>query len=518
MLNRHIIIYQTLSLVVSLGINLYAWRHRETYGSRAFMAACTAAMIWTTGDIIGRSSATFTGQWTGEVIRYLGIELVPVTIFIFSHQYCGKKISSRRVKYLLILPLLSWLVMITNPWHHLFFRTLTLGVNRAMKVEYGVFFWSAHLPYCYALTLGGFFRVLMEFSRASRHYRKQILLLLVSLCIPFLFNVVAVFEIIPDFNYTPLSFTVFFSITAYAVFRHQFLGSNPIGYETVFQTIRDGVLILDRGDVIRDINPAAARGLGKEPTEVIGILVRDALRDWAAAVQLYDQKPLELGEIEVSLSGSTRFLSIESTPFTTVAGVYAGRIITIRDITNRRQRQLTLEDMAFHDPLTRLANRRKFEEEVERAIAQSGESGQPLALLYFDLNRFKLVNDTLGHEVGDELLKYVAARVASILRKPDILARLGGDEFALLLHNCDERGVALVVERMLDNVRRPFRAGENTLIVELSIGVACYPQEGKNLTELLRHADSAMYRSKQNGGGLYVPDLKFETPASLEMH
>ncbi|MEK7724870.1 MAG: GGDEF domain-containing protein, partial [Acidobacteriota bacterium] len=117
----------------------------------------------------------------------------------------------------------------------------------------------------------------------------------------------------------------------------------------------------------------------------------------------------------------------------------------------------------------------------------------------------------------DELLKYVAARVASILRKPDILARIGGDEFALLLHNCDENGVDLVVERLLDNVRRPFKVGENTLVADLSIGAAYYPQNGKNLTELLRHADSAMYRAKQNGGGLHLPSIKLDTTSNLEM-
>lgn len=128
-----------------------------------------------------------------------------------------------------------------------------------------------------------------------------------------------------------------------------------------------------------------------------------------------------------------------------------------------------------------------------------------------------MVNDTLGHEVGDELLKYVAARVASILRKPDILARLGGDEFAILLHNCDENGVDLVVERVLDNVQRPFKVGENTLIAELSIGAAYYPQNGRNLSELLRHADSAMYRAKQNGGGYYLPSIKMDGAVNFEM-
>ena len=114
-------------------------------------------------------------------------------------------------------------------------------------------------------------------------------------------------------------------------------------------------------------------------------------------------------------------------------------------------------------------------------------------------------------------MKYVAARVASILRKPDILARLGGDEFAILLHNCDENGVRLVVERLLKNVQRPFSVGGNTLIADLSIGAAFYPEDGKNLIELLSHADIAMYQAKQNGGGLFLHNVTPDAYANLEM-
>lgn len=515
MFNNYIIIYLILAIIVSSVINAYAWKNRKTRGSKAFAAACSVAIIWMAGDIIGRWCETLWGDSLGEVFRFFAAPILPAILLIFIYQYCGKELGSRTIKYLFIIPAISWVMMITNSWHNLFFISIIFVKNSPPIFEYGIYFWLIHLPYSYGLMVLGFYTVLKELSRASRHYRKELSLLLISLFIPFFVNVLLTLKLIG--NYTPLSFPIFFSIMAYAIYRHQFLGSNPIGYEAVFKTIRDGVLILDRFDVIRDINPAAAKGLQKEPSEVIGTFVRDAFVNWESAVRLYDQNPVNLGEIEVTLFGSTRYLAIESTPLATSNGVYEGRIVTIRDITDKHQHQLSLEALAFHDPLTRVANRRKFQEEVELAIEKSNETNQTFALLYFDLNRFKVVNDTLGHEVGDELLKYVAARVASILRKPDILARLGGDEFALLLHNCHEHGVDLVVERMLDNVQKPFKVGENTLIADLSIGAAYYPQNGKNLTELLRYADSAMYRAKQNGGGLYLPSIKLDPVANLEM-
>jgi diguanylate cyclase (GGDEF)-like protein len=134
---------------------------------------------------------------------------------------------------------------------------------------------------------------------------------------------------------------------------------------------------------------------------------------------------------------------------------------------------------------------------VETALEKAKETGEPFAVLYFDLNRFKAVNDTFGHETGDEFLKYVSARVASILRKPDLVARLGGDEFVVLLHNCDEAGMKIFIERLLENVQRPFKIGKHTLVADLSIGTAFYPRDGASLTELLRRADSVMYQAKQ---------------------
>ena len=455
------VIYLVLSIIVSSVINIYAWRNPQTRGSRAFVAACLTSTLWMAGDVIGRIADTLTGQWIGEIVRYVGVEILPVAILVFIYQYCGKDINRKWIKWLLVIPAISWLMMVTNPWHYLFFSRIELGVGDSMKLKYGIYFWAVHLPYGYILLLTGFYTVFAEFSRASRHYRKPLLLLLISFCIPFIVNVVGVFRILGENSYTAYSFPVFFTIIAFAIFRYQFLGGNPIAYETVFQTIRDGVLILDRNDVIRDINPAAARGLAKKPVEAIGLHAREAFSAWQPAIDLYDAKPLELGEIEVSLFGTTRYLSIDSTPLANPAGIFEGRIITIRDITDRHKHQLSLEALAFHDPLTRVANRRKFQEEVDRAIKTAVETAEPFAILYIDLNRFKAVNDTLGHETGDELLKYVAARVASILRKPDLLARLGGDEFGLLLHQCDEQGIELVVERMLENVQRPFKVGEH---------------------------------------------------------
>ena len=205
-----------------------------------------------------------------------------------------------------------------------------------------------------------------------------------------------------------------------------------------------------------------------------------------------------------SLDESNQFYSVSTTPVDDGNGFLIGRILKIRNITIQKRHQYSLETLAFNDPLTMVANRRKFQEEFAKTVEGSIKDGSSFAILYFDLNRFKEVNDKLGHDIGDELLKFVAARIASILRSPDILARFGGDEFAAILHNADEKAVRKAVNRILLNTKKPFRIEDNILVAELSVGAAFYPQHGENLIELLRNADTAMYQSKSNGGGLTI--------------
>ena len=492
------VIYLTISIIISSFVCVYAWRHQQARGTRAFAAACFTSVLWMLGDVIGRLSYTLDGQWLGELVRHLGVASLPAALFVFICRYCGKDVTRKQIIMLCVVPCISWLILLTNSWHQLFFSKISLGVLNSLKFDYGYYFWFIYLPYNYTLMAIGFFTALFELNRASRHHRKQIFILLLSLCFPLAVNIVGVFRLISEFSYTSLSFPGFFMIMAVAIFRYHFLVSNPIAYKTVFQTLRDGVIVFDQNNTVMDVNPAAAKGLGQSTKKIIGQSFDKVFGHWENVKSKYQNHIDLYDEIELNMNGIPRFMSISITPLLNSNGTYNGRIFTIRDITTRKQHQMSLETLAFHDPLTRLANRRKFAEEVEIALEKANDSGENFAILYFDLNHFKLVNDTLGHETGDEFLKYVAARVASVLRKPDLLARVGGDEFVALLHKCDEAGMEVVLERLLENVRRPFKLGEHTLIADLSIGAAFYPENGTNLEELMRFADSEMYRAKQN--------------------
>ena len=173
---------------------------------------------------------------------------------------------------------------------------------------------------------------------------------------------------------------------------------------------------------------------------------------------------------------------------------------TVEDITERRLYQARIERQANYDTLTGLANRSLLQDRLEQALLTATSFGTRLAVVFVDLDRFKYINDSLGHHVGDELLKAVAARIQSCVRECDTVARLGGDEFVLLINgHSGPESVRHLMESMLGAVAQPWAIDQGEFHVSCSIGVALHPEDGADARTLLKHADSAMYRAKDSG-------------------
>ncbi len=195
---------------------------------------------------------------------------------------------------------------------------------------------------------------------------------------------------------------------------------------------------------------------------------------------------------------------------TTIHG--AGTFGVARDISERRRAEEIIRFQSSHDLLTRLPNRALFRDRIVMALAQAQRDGRSLAVMYIDLDRFKLVNDSLGHLVGDELLQIVSLRMKELLRECDTLARVGGDEFLLLLPGVENDAAAiLVADKLMEELERPFQLAEHQLYLTASIGIARHPQDGVTADTLIRHADTAMYAVKargRNGHGFFSPDME----------
>ena len=213
----------------------------------------------------------------------------------------------------------------------------------------------------------------------------------------------------------------------------------------------------------------------------------------------------------VASTGRTGWVSSVYRPHVDEDGRIVGVIGLIRDVTQRKAAEQQIEYQAYHDALTGLANRRLFQEHLSLALALAQRRNSVVAVLFLDLDHFKVVNDSLGHSVGDELLREVAQRLKAVVRDGDTVARVGGDEFTIVLQELSRRdGAAAVAQKVLRTVAEPFEVQGHRLYVTTSIGITLFPDDGEDAETLLRNADTAMYRAKDAGRNTYqlaTPEL-----------
>ncbi|HWH39303.1 MAG TPA: EAL domain-containing protein, partial [Usitatibacter sp.] len=181
-----------------------------------------------------------------------------------------------------------------------------------------------------------------------------------------------------------------------------------------------------------------------------------------------------------------------------------GVVFNSRDVTDRKVIQERIQHLAYHDNLTGLPNRLLFQDRLANSIARAERSSHKVAVLFVDLDNFKNINDSLGHDAGDELLRGVSRRLSQCIRLEDSIARQGGDEFIVLLDSIDDsRGGSVVAQKILNALRQPFRVGGIEQHVSGSVGIALYPEDGHDPQTLMKNADTAMFHAKAQGKNAY---------------
>jgi diguanylate cyclase (GGDEF)-like protein/PAS domain S-box-containing protein len=191
-----------------------------------------------------------------------------------------------------------------------------------------------------------------------------------------------------------------------------------------------------------------------------------------------------------------------------------------REIVQRKADQERIRQLAHYDPLTGLPNRTLLADRSEHAISIAQRGGTPLALIFLDLDHFKNVNDSLGHRVGDELLKALSQRLRAVVREQDTVSRLGGDEFILVLPGTDAEGAAHVASKLLETAAQPYHLERHELTITPSIGIALFPHDGADFDTLSKCADAAMYRAKQDGRNtfrFFTPEMQARSDRTLQL-
>jgi len=280
---------------------------------------------------------------------------------------------------------------------------------------------------------------------------------------------------------------------------------------------------------MRDLAEAAVEGLMITDGETV-LAANSSMRNMLAwgdmrGIHVHDIFPDGEAPDMASYIGNTAECVVvsatgEQIPVEVVARAVAfegrsGFALSFRDLRDRRRAEAEIKFLAFSDPLTGLPNRRQFSERLDQQVRSAKTSKAPFAMLALDLDRFKYVNDTLGHGVGDKLLMKVSQRLKHCLRDNDIVARLGGDEFSILISNSDlPRAASRIARRVVELLSRPFIFDGHVINIGTSVGITHYPWDAETAEDLVKNADLALYRAKNNGRGTVA---FFEREMDLEM-
>ncbi|MFQ5441866.1 MAG: EAL domain-containing protein [Thermodesulfobacteriota bacterium] len=302
-------------------------------------------------------------------------------------------------------------------------------------------------------------------------------------------------------------------------------------FHKISASAQEAIIMIDDDARISYWNPASQKIFGYTEKEAVGreirkfILPRMHRKAFKEGFKKFKKtgKGTVLGRTMV-LSGIKK----DGTEFPveiSVSAVKMGRgwnsIGIIRDITDRKRFEEKIQEMSYHDSLTGLPNRRLFVDRLNQVLARGKRKKLMAAFLFLDLDRFKVINDTLGHSMGDELLKAVAGRLQECLRTSDTFARIGGDEFTVLVQDINKvDDVRHVVEKIFAIFNKPFEVAGSELFVTASMGISIYPEDGRDVETLFKNADTAMYRAKSAGRNnykLYTPEMNARAMEMLNL-
>jgi diguanylate cyclase (GGDEF)-like protein/PAS domain S-box-containing protein len=359
-----------------------------------------------------------------------------------------------------------------------------------------------------------FIILLRTFLYAGGPYRWQAGITLVGSFIPWAANIYTEIGLSPfgNLDLTPIAFSLMGLMFAFALLRFQLFDLVPIARSLIVERMSDGIVVLDGLNRVIDINPTA-RELTGFTDSFVGKFGSDVFAAWPDMLDLKSTKNAARAEIKTD-SDHGRYVDLQIDPIHDGRNRFLGRVIILRDITTRKhfeqdlqekyaeiqELQSKLREQAIRDPLTDLYNRRYMEDALERELAKAARENIPLTAIILDLDHFKSINDTYGHDAGDTVLKTLAGFLLGEARKTDIVCRFGGEEFVVIMPGA---GLEMAHERV-ETWREMFQ-DSSTLYQDMvlkctfSAGLASFPEFGRTVKSLFSAADQALYIAKQTG-------------------
>ncbi|MBM0744440.1 diguanylate cyclase [Phormidium sp. CLA17] len=526
MLFKHNTSFAILSLTALLAVAVAAaaWRRRAaSSASRPFILSLLSIAFYATVAALEAAAIALPDKIFWSKLEYVGSGCVVTFFLIFAIHFTHKRqwLTLKNTVLLWLLPSLNVVLVATNEQHRLVwsgFLPYSQGTNQIVYQHGPGFYWVMSCVYLYTLT--GSLLLVKAMQQSARLQQQQSWLALAGALVPLLGGSAYMLNLTPaGLNLTPMSFLLTGIIYFVTLFRFRLFDLVPVARDTLIESMSDGVLVLDLHNRLIDINPAAQQLTGIRVT-CLGQPLRQLFSSWQVIAQLCEASETVQCELLLKVSADC-YVELHVIPLRDRCKGLTGRLLVLRNVTQRQQADLELRqanerlqaqlheikalqtqlrEQAIRDALTGLFNRRYFEETLPRELARAAREAYPVAVILMDIDFFKQVNDTYGHQGGDCVLQAFGSLLRDHSQQGDIACRYGGEEFVLTLPAITLKDVYQRAEQ----IRRSFQAmrvqfGSATICTTLSLGVGLFPEHGDTSQSLMQVVDQALYIAKAAG-------------------
>lgn len=502
MLIRSISLYLVIGIMFLAFLSVHSFSKSKSNYARALGLLSIAIQIYMFGYLMEINVATLEQMLFWNQIQYFGIPFFPGFWFMVSLLYTGRGNQMRGLKWALVfaIPMISFIARLTNPLHHLYYSSIELvriADANLMLLGKGPLY-VVQMIYVLVTLLLCTWYYFQRYRLSKGYERIQFKLLLIASVLPY----VALVLVALNMGGTGIDFTAIILppcvlLINVALTRYNFLVMKALARERVFEDSSSGLVLLNRFYHVVDYNASSITffkwlGVGLK-LDTLESLLKGKPEVYEAILKQNDQI------VRVTLDGSEKCISVTVRHFHN-KNELTGMLVTLEDVTEREVLKRQLIEMANTDALSGLHNRRYFSEHAFELFNRARRYNEPLSFLMMDIDYFKKINDTYGHQVGDDVIRAFSTLLTETFRGTDEIGRMGGEEFAVIMIHSDAENAYEKAERFRKMVESHAMAfGGQTFSITVSIGIAALSEKTGSVDALMGQADNCLYDAKKTG-------------------
>lgn len=498
------------TLAVVIVLSRYVWQNRNVRGAIPFLITLVFVAIWTLAQGLEFAATDLPTKIMWANIQYLSIMYAPVTYLFLVLQFTGhERLMARRwlPMMLMLTPIIVNVMFWTNDLHGLLRQNIFLDTSGPFPLvgkTFGPLFWFI-ATYNMAINLLSLTLLANAMRQKALVYHKQVSLLFLGQLLPVLTTILHLSGLLPiQLDPTPMVFGLSSLMIAWGIFRYRLFDVVPVARSSIIERMSTGVVVLDKEGRVVDYNPAAMKVLGHKSAQLAGSPAETVFGTRPNLLRLYHEGMATSSELAVEDNGTTIYYEVSFAQMKDSRERLLGWLMLAHNITERKRAEEVVRHLAYHDFLTGLPNRKFFQELSYHALIQARRRNELLVVAFIDLDGFKQVNDTLGHDSGDRFLCEIVARLKGATRQSDVISRQGGDEFTLLLTGVKNLvDVDIIARKTFEAFEDPVKIDGHILWIRASIGFSIFPKNGDDIETLIKKADAAMYVAKRKGKNTY---------------